>query len=223
MSKSLTYQVAPFDRKDASLRPAIILLHGRGADEEDLMGVVPHFDPNSICIAPRAPFPFSYGGYVWYDIQDIARPNEEEFSESCDLLVRFINEMQAELPLDPQRIFLFGFSMGAVMAYALSLKLPEKFRGVVAHSGYWPEHMTENLRPEKLSHPMFFVAHGIHDPVIPIDYARRAKELLTKHGARFGYREYPIQHQISEESLNDISQWLSNNLRNTPPEPLFQN
>ncbi len=212
MPISLTYQIAPFDQKDAHLRPALFLLHGRGADEEDLLGLAPHLDSNLICIAPRAPFPFSYGGYVWYDIEDIAQPNEKEFDESCNRLKSFIGEMQKEYPLDPAQTYVLGFSMGAVMAYALALTKPEELRGVIAHSGYWPEHFSRDLRPERLSLPSFFIAHGTHDPVIPIDYARRAKELLTSYRARLEYREYPIQHQISDESLRDLGRWLSDDL-----------
>ncbi len=215
VSVSLTYQIAPFDKKDNHLHPAIFLLHGRGADEEDLLGVAPQLDPRFICIAPRAPFPFSYGGYVWYDIEDIARPDERQFNESCDRLKRFIGEMKSEYPLDPGRVYVLGFSMGAVMAYALAMTTPDEIRGVLAHSGYWPEHLSERIHPEKLSQPYYFVAHGIYDPVIPIDYARRAREFLTTYKARFEYREYPLQHQMSEDSLRDISAWLTTNLKIT--------
>lgn len=216
MQAALTYQVAPFDKQDAKLRPAVFLLHGRGADEEDLMTLAPHLDPAFICIAPRAPFPFANGGYMWYDIRDIAQPDETQFNESCDRLRTFIDEMQKEYPVDLRRIYLLGFSMGAVVAYALALAQPEKIRGIVAHSGYWPEHLSHIAQQQNLTQSYFFVAHGIHDPVIPIEYGRRVKELLTRHNARLEYREYPIQHQISDQSLNDLNHWLTHNLSIAP-------
>jgi phospholipase/carboxylesterase len=213
MPASLTYQVAPFDGKNTLPRPAVFLLHGRGANEEDLLGLVPYLDAHCLCIAPRAPFPFSYGGYMWYDTKDIAQPDEKQFNESCDRLSNFIREMQKEYPLDSQRIYVFGFSMGAVMAYALALTRTEMIRGVIAHSGYWPGHLSSGIQQQRLLQPRFFVAHGTYDPVIPIEYARQAKELLTEHKAQFEYHEYPIHHEIGEQSLHDLSQWLTNDLR----------
>ncbi len=213
MPAALTFQIAPFDKDDSHLRPAVFLLHGRGADENDLMGLVPHLDPGFLYIAPRAPFPFSYGGYVWYDIQDIARPNENEFNESCERLTSFIGEMQRQYPLDTRRTYVLGFSMGAVMAYALAMTRPEEIRGVIAHSGYWPEHLSAKIHADSLSHLHFFIAHGLYDPVIPIDYARQARKHLATHNAYCEYHEYPIQHQISDESLRDMSVWLTKNLQ----------
>jgi len=214
---SLSYQIAPFDMSGTSLLPCLILLHGRGADEEDLLGLAPYFRPGMICIAPRAPFPFSFGGYMWYTLDEIAKPDEKQFRESYDRLSSFIDEVPREYPVDPRRMYLLGFSMGTVMAYALALTRPDRVRGVVAHSGYIPEHVATEFQWQKLSHTSFFVAHGDHDPVIPVEFARRAKELLAKSNAQVLYREYPMQHQISEESLHDLSEWLANRVDSPSP------
>jgi phospholipase/carboxylesterase len=79
---------------------------------------------------------------------------------------------------------------------------------MVAHSGYIPEEMNLTFRWRELGGTEFFVAHGIHDPIIPIHLAQRAQELLTQAEARVTYKEYPMAHQITEESLADVSAWL---------------
>ena len=211
---SLIHQIAPFDEREAGLHPTLILLHGRGANEDDLLGLVPYLNPELLCIAPRAPLDFTNGGYTWYDLREVGSPNLDQFNRSYDLLGQFLEDVQKHYPVDPRRIFLLGFSMGTVMAYSIALTKPEKIRGIVAHSGYVPEDTSLQLQWNNLSNTSFFVAHGIYDPVIPIQFGRKANELLTKSNAELVYREYPIQHQISDESLRDLSNWLNGRLQN---------
>ncbi len=209
---SLEYQVAPFDERQEGLRPALVLLHGRGADEEDLLGLAPYLDPRFICIAARAPLSYAYGGYTWYDLREVGIPESDQFVDSYNRLTTFLDDIQKHAPVDPKRTFLLGFSMGSVMSYALALTKPEKIKGIVAHSGYVPERSPLQLHWDRLSGTSFFVAHGIHDPIIPVQFGRRAKELLSKSTAPFEYHEYPIQHQISEESLSNLTAWLTKQL-----------
>jgi phospholipase/carboxylesterase len=210
---SLTHQIAPFDEKQTVLHPTLILLHGRGANEQDLLGLVPYLDPRLLCIAARAPFDFSYGGFTWYELREVGSPNLDQFSHSYDLLVQFLGDIQKQYPVDPQQTFLLGFSMGTVMAYSLALTKPEKIKGVIAHSGYVPEDTPLNFQWKNLAKTSFFVAHGIFDPVIPIEFGRKANQLLSQSNAQVVYREYPIQHQISDESLRDFSDWLADHLK----------
>jgi phospholipase/carboxylesterase len=185
------------------------LLHGRGADEEDLIGLLPTFDPGLLTLSVRAPFPFSLGGgYTWYDIRTIGSPEPEMFHDAYGKLAQFIDDAIAGYPIDKRRLFLFGFSMGAVMSFALSLTQPGLFRGVIAHSGYLPEEPPLTYRWDDLKESRFFIAHGTHDPVIPVDSARRAQQLLANTEATVVTKEYPIAHQISQESLEDTAAWL---------------
>ena len=206
---SLAYQVAAFDERKPGIHPALFLLHGRGANEEDLLGLVPFLDTRLLCIAPRAPFDFSFGGFTWYDIRGVGTPEPDQFAESYDRLCTFLDDMQMNYPIDPARTFLLGFSMGTVMSYSMSLTKPDRIKGVAAHSGYIPENTALQFRWNTLAGTSFFVAHGVDDPVIPVTFGRRAKELLSKTNAPLTYREYPIQHQISDKSLADLSSWLT--------------
>ncbi len=198
--------------------PALILLHGRGTNEDDLLGLAPHLDPRLLVVSARAPFQFPYGGWTWYDILEVGSPHPQQFAESYDRIVQLLADVKQHYPVDPQKMFFLGFSMGTVMSYAISLTKPREVAGVVAHSGYIPENTSLTFAWNGLKDTSFFVAHGIDDPVIPIQFGRRASELLTKANANLTYREYPIAHQISEESLKDLSGWLHQQLETERPE-----
>lgn len=216
ISSTLFHRMFPPERSSASEHPTLIFLHGRGADEEDLLGLAPSLDPDLFLISVRAPFPFpASGGFTWYDVGTMGTPEPETFASSYDRLTAFVGDCIRSYPVDRRRLFLFGFSMGTVMAFSLALTQPDQFRGIVANSGYIPEGTNLTFRWEELQYTDIFLAHGTHDPVIPITAARRAQELLSRSNAHVTYREYPMMHQISEESLTDIAAWMSPRLR--PP------
>ena len=194
--------------------PALILLHGRGTNEDDLLGIVDYLDPRLFIVSVRAPFKFDsgFGGYTWYDVKDIGTPHLQQFDESYNRLVRFVDDVKRGYAVDPRQVFLLGFSMGSIMSLALSLTHPEMVRGVIAHSGYIPENTNLRFEWDRLQQLSLFVAHGIDDPVIPISFARRTRDLLLKTAADVTYKEYPIPHSISEESLADLSLWLQKKL-----------
>jgi phospholipase/carboxylesterase len=193
----------------AAKHPTVIMLHGRGADEEDLIGLAQQYDPRLLVLSVRAPYPFAYGGgYTWYDVGAVGTPDPAMFRLSYDRLSQFADEALREYPVDPSRVYLLGFSMGTVMAFALSLTRPELFRGVIANSGYVPEGTHLSFRWRELGNVAYFIAHGRQDPVIPIDAARRAKRLFEESTAHVEYREYDMGHQISEESIRDSAAFL---------------
>lgn len=195
----------------AGPHPLLVLLHGRGADEEDLLSLAPLLDRRLLILSVRAPRPFQGGGYTWYELGGpVGQPEQVSFQASVDALMAFLKDARAGYPVDPERVYLFGFSMGAVMALALSLAHPEMFRGVCAHSGYVPEPLP--VRWDSLAGPEFVLLHGTDDPVIPVAMARRAQRLFAASNARFLYREYPMQHEISDESLSDVRQWIGQSL-----------
>jgi phospholipase/carboxylesterase len=212
IATSLFHRVLEPENSTAAVHPTLIMLHGRGADEEDLLGLSSFLDNRLLIISARAPFGFPYGGYTWYDIGQVGVPLPGMFDESYAKLNTFVDDVLRGYPIDPSRLYLFGFSMGAVMSYALSLTRPELFRGVSANSGYVPEGTSLRFRWQDLAGRQFLIAHGEGDQVIPVQMARRAKELFAQSNATVDYREYPMDHQISDESLNDVAEWLKRSL-----------
>lgn len=198
--------------------PTLILLHGMGTSENDILGIADYVDPRFFIISVRAPYKHKegIGGYTWYDVREIGKdiglPNPQQFEESCHRLEQFILDLKRHYPVDGRRVFLLGFSMGSVISLVLSLTKPKMIRGVVAHSGYIREDTNFEFAWDRLQSLSVFMAHGTDDPVIPIHLARRAQELLKNSNADLTYREYPIAHTISEQSLHDISGWLEEKL-----------
>ncbi len=202
--------VPPTIESSTAPYPTVVLLHGRGTDENDLLGLTPYLDKRMFVISVRAPHRFSLGrGYAWYEFRDVGSPDPEQFAESHERLTTFLTDIRKVYPIDTSRLFLFGFSMGTVMAYAIALTKPEIVRGIVAHSGYIPEDSGLQFRREELENLNVFIAHGLHDPVIPISFARQAREFLLSTSARLTYREYEIGHSVSDDSITDIVGWLT--------------
>jgi phospholipase/carboxylesterase len=208
--EQLLYKEVEPRKKLEGGNPLLLLLHGRGTDENDLLGLAPYLDERLHIVSVRAPFPFQRGpGYAWYDIEEVGKPDHEKFPRSRDMITNLIDTLHTGTGSDNSRTYLLGFSMGSVMAYAVALASPEKVAGVIAHSGYIAEGNNTNYRWDDAQRVAFFIAHGTADPVIPVQFGRRADELMKQHGLNYLYKEYPLAHQISEESLNDISTWLS--------------
>lgn len=197
----------------------LILLHGRGADENDLLGLSEYFSDNLFVMSVRAPFPFPYGGgYTWYDVGQVGTPEPGMFKTSFEKLIQFVDDAVKHYPVDARNLFLLGFSMGTVMSFALALTHPSRFRGVSANSGYIPEGTHLTFQWHDLSGLHVLITHGQQDPVIPVDFARRARQLFSHSNAHVTYREYQAAHHLSDESLSDIAAWM-NDLIEQPSPP----
>ena len=211
---SLVHKIIEPKRKTSGASPALILLHGRGANEDDLLGLARYLDERLFIVSARAPFTFHFGGgFTWYDLEEVGRPEPAMFAESYKKVLQLFHDVKKGYPVDPAKVFFGGFSMGTVMSYAMALTCPEDIAGVLANSGYIPESADIKLQWDKIKGKPFFVAHGKYDPVIPMVFAERAKDLLEKAGAQLTYHEYDMAHQITEESLNDMMGWLTRQIQ----------
>jgi phospholipase/carboxylesterase len=166
------------------------------------------FDDRLFVVSAQAPFPFEYGGYTWYGLGNSVVPEDMSFRESCNRLHQFLLDVRTGYAVDPSRIFLFGFSMGCVMSYAMALTEPGLVRGVSANSGYVPEGSHLQFQWNALQSVSFFITHGTHDSVLPVALGRRAEQLFRSSNANFSYREYPADHQLTEEGLADVVEWM---------------
>lgn len=193
--------------------PLLLLLHGLGADENDLFGLVPYLDERFFVVSARAPFSLPYGGFGWFELiigPDDLGVNIKQFEQSRVKIIEFIDEIIETHDLDAKRVFLCGFSQGAMMSMSTLFSEPEKLAGVVAMSGRaMSEMLPENKNPEALKDFPIFVTHGLYDPLLPIENGRATKEVLEKLPVDLKYREYPMAHEISPESLSDVREWLT--------------
>lgn len=201
--------------------PGLLLLHGRGTDENDLLPLAAELDPRLFVVSARAPLRFPWGGYMWYELDPdgVGFPEAESLAHSLGLLQRFVGEMLEAYPVDRERLYVGGFSMGSVMAGTLALLDPGRVSGAVVLSGYVPLAANLPFRPEEAAGHPIFQAHGTADPVIPVSFGRESRDFLLETPVELTYREYPIAHEISYQELRDLSDWTTRVLDRQETEP----
>ncbi|HEY6099269.1 MAG TPA: alpha/beta fold hydrolase [Anaeromyxobacter sp.] len=193
--------------------PLIVLLHGIGADELDLLPVADALDPRVLAVSLRGPCEAEPMGYAWYALDWSATPPAPDLAQaekSRAELAEAVPELASRAGADPARTFLFGFSQGATMALALALTRPEVARRVILHSGRVLPDLARRAPPEKLAGLEALVLHGVHDEVLPVERGREIRDLLAPLlGPRLEYREHDAGHFVTRESLADAARWIS--------------
>jgi phospholipase/carboxylesterase len=189
----------------------LVLFHGRGADERDLYPLLDLLDPERrvLGVTPRGPLQLPPGGAHWYAVQEIGYPDPSTFTKTFERASAWLDALAEEHGVVPARTVLGGFSQGAVMTYALGLG-DERPRpaGLIALSGFVPtvQGFRLDLTPPL---PQTVIAHGARDPVISVEWGRRARALLEDAGAAPEYRESPdMGHAIDPQLLGELPGWL---------------
>ena len=200
--------------------PLLLLLHGVGSNEEDLFGLAPYLDGRFLVVSARAPVALGYGGYGWFQIEFTPGGMVADVGQakrSLRLLPGFVDELIETYGADDRRVYLMGFSQGAMMSLALTLTRPEKVAGVVAMSGRLPRQVLEQEPDhDALKGKPVLVTHGLYDPVLPVENGRAARDYLGALPVELTYREYPMGHEVSMESLRDVTAWLTKALDSGP-------
>jgi phospholipase/carboxylesterase len=189
---------------------ALVLFHGRGADELDLFPLLDAFDPERRLVGatPRGPLALPPGGAHWYVLGGIGTPEAETFFASYSAAGAWLDAFLAERAIGFDRIVLGGFSQGGVMTYSLGLgEGRPRPAGLIALSSFMPtvEGFSLDLSPPL---PPVAIGHGTHDNVIGVEWGRRARAVLEEAGADVLYRETPMFHQIDPEFVRAIADWL---------------
>lgn len=188
----------------------LVLLHGLGSDEQDLMGATDGIDRRFEIASLRAPIPYEGGGFAWFSLgweENRIVYDSDQAKESMTLIGSDVAELSRELGIPAHRVVLGGFSQGAMMSLAVLLNDPGSLGGAVLLSGaVIPELVPDESSPDALV-PVL-IHHGTYDPVLPVQLGRNVRDLLTSRGFSPAFREFPIAHGISPESLSDAEQWL---------------
>jgi phospholipase/carboxylesterase len=189
--------------------PCLVLLHGRGSNEQDLFGMVPQLPKQPLVASVRAPFPFPWGGYFWYDLSDESHvPDQATFDSSMGQLREFLAELPSRYPVDAGRLFLLGFSQGALMSGCVTLAQPGLVKATAMLSGYLPLQSPLETDEAGLAGKPIFMAHGQYDNVLPVVLARQARMHLENLRANVEYHEYPMDHEVCLEELQDLRRWF---------------
>lgn len=194
--------------RSGSTKATLVLLHGYGADENDLMGLAPMIPSSWTIVAFRGPRSTPMGGHSWFDIdfsdQGI-KVHEDQVLASRVMIEHSLDNVSAKL--EPTRLVLAGFSQGAMMTFGLISSRPKGYAGAAMLSGGALDEF--NAHPKCLTDIPILVQHGVHDPIVPVDSGRRLAERCKDLGADVTFTEYPMEHQISERSLADFVAWLN--------------
>ncbi len=190
----------------------LILHHGRGADEYDLLALADELDPERRLhiVTPRAPLQLpGWPGNHWYVVPRVGYPEAESFHGSYELLSSFHDELWRRTGLDAKDTVLGGFSMGSVMSYALGLGADRPApAGILAFSGFIPS--VERWEPEleRRTDTRVFIAHGVGDPVISVEFARSARDRLAAGGLTVDYHEFAGAHHVDPALAALAGEWL---------------
>ena len=198
--------------------PTLFVLHGFGASALDLLGLAPHFQGGrALVIAPQGPLEVPLdpqgrlSGYAWFPLTLAQPPNAAHVARGIATARRFLDAATQRHPVDRERIALLGFSQGGVVALALALGAPDRFKALAALSTWLPDELNASLRADASKLPVW-MQHGTRDEVIAVHRARESKARLEARGVPLTYREYDMGHEISAESLRDLVAWLGEKL-----------
>ena len=205
--------VAPDDGVGDDPAPAVFVLHGRGADEEDLLPVAAELPDDHHVISLRAPDRLQ-GGYTWYELDlsagglESSQPDADDFRRSLDLIAESVEAATDGYRLDADRIGLLGFSQGAITSLSLLLEAPDRYAWVVALHGYLAESHAD-LDPDGIDGKPVFVGAGAGDRVIPESRTNAAAERLEAVGAAVNHGNFPGGHGIGPQELDAVVEFVS--------------
>jgi len=214
----------------------LLLVHGLGADERDLGGLLPYLDPEGrfLTVLPRGPLA-APPGFAWYGMAAITgQPGgdaDAEFNAALDELDDLLDEVCAEHDKTRAEAIIAGFSQGGALAVALGLRRSDRPHpaGVIAMSTYL--HGGVDIDWDAAAEIPVLVQHGTNDSLLPVERGRDLAKTLVEHGMPVVYSEYPMEHQVAMESVQQAHEWLlavsagerpSEALPEPPPPALVQ-
>jgi len=218
VAQNVFYKLREPLKKTEARSPVLFILHGYGSNEEDLFDLAQTLDERLTVISLRAPIALAEGSYCWYslgrDKNNTLTYNYEEAGRAKKSVMNFILSICKTMRLDSTRVFLMGFSQGAMLSYDLALSYPGKIKGVLALSG----RLMEESKPKRMvqSHfsTSFFIAHGTEDERIALLEAEKALAYLKNNGVRdIEFKTYAMQHVLNGQEIIDIRAWLSKHVK----------
>ncbi|MBC7552716.1 MAG: esterase [Taibaiella sp.] len=207
--------IARGPRVKSSHPPVFILLHGVGSNEQDLFSLAEQLPTEALVISARAPIALSKDGYGWYHLNfgdGVPKNDPAEAEISRKLILTFIEQVVKQYNADAKRVYLLGFSQGAIMSEYVALTAPQKVKGIIALSGRLLDEVPPKAAAkDKLKELSVFIAHGTNDKVLDVKYGRAANKYFTAQDINTTYKEYNMGHEISASEMADIKQWLLKN------------
>jgi phospholipase/carboxylesterase len=190
----------------------LVLHHGRGADEVDLLGLADVLDRERRLhvVTPRGPLTLpGWPGYHWYAVPRVGYPDPDTFWAAFNALAEFHDALWERTGLSPERTVLGGFSMGSVMSYSLGLAANRPApAGILAFSGFIPAVEGWDASLADRQSLRVFITHGRNDPIMDVNFGRQASELLEAGGLPVEYHESDAAHHIDPAHVPAAVEWL---------------
>ncbi|WP_273822820.1 MULTISPECIES: alpha/beta hydrolase [Pseudomonas] len=212
----LTYlEQAEPDTRD---QPLVIFLHGYGSNEDDLFGIRESLPDNYTVLSVRGRLELSSGGYQWFHKRTDAAQydgNSDDLKLSAEALTDFVQRVTEKYHTRPEKVFLVGFSQGAMMTYEVALRHPEVLHGIAALSGrLLPVVRTQARTPANYRNLSVFIGHGTADPQVPYAGATDALTYLKSLSIEPQFHSYPgVVHTISATEVIDLANWIAASLK----------
>ncbi len=198
----------------SSITPILFMLHGYGSNEQDLFSFRESLPADWIIVSFRAPKPTQFEGYSWFDI-DFNNPEQFiDLGQAKEILESVLENIMAitnKYGLTRNKTHLCGFSQGGILCYSLALKYPDLFNYVACLSTYPEEKLLTDIVKDKkkLENLRFFVSHGTDDAIIPMEWGRKAADLLYDLSCYFTFREYMSGHGVNQKNYIDLMEFFS--------------
>lgn len=196
--------------------PVLFLLHGIGSNERQMAALATFLDPRLLVISVRSPLTIGADAFAWFHVRFTAQGpsiDKDEALGGLKVLSRFVSDAVQKYGGDPERVFIAGFSQGGIMSLVSILTEPELFAGAICMSGRLiPEILPLIADPQRLAGKPVLLTHGTADSVLGIQYARWARDQLQNFPLDLTYREFPMGHTVSQDSLTFAAKWLAERL-----------
>jgi len=188
--------------------PLLVLLHGFGANEQDLLPIAARLDPRVAVASPRGPYQVRPGSYSW-----VNGNSADELGNARRMVLECIDQVAGSRGADRGRVYLAGFSQGAMLTLAIALTEPEKIAGAAVLSGRLAAAVRDDhAAPERLRGFPILVTHGVDDQQIPLRSAHDIRQALKPMGVAVDYHEVESGHYISDVNVDVLNQWLRRQL-----------
>jgi phospholipase/carboxylesterase len=188
--------------------PLLVLLHGFGANEQDLLPIAARLDSRLAVASVRAPYEIRPGRYSW-----VNGNTADELSSARRAVIASIDHVADARGADRDRVYLAGFSQGAMLTLAIALTEPEKIAGAAVLSGRLVAAVRDNhAPPDRLRDFPILVTHGTDDQQIPVRSARDIRQALKPMGVALDYHEFESGHYLSDLNVDVLNQWLKRRL-----------
>jgi phospholipase/carboxylesterase len=214
---SMLHHVRQDARDGSPPHPLVVLLHGMGADEHDLVPVADPLRTWAHVVLLRAPEPVSgYPGFQWYVMQALGQPDPVSWLRSLSRLIDSLTALSEDPTVDASRVILGGFSQGALMTASVLCRRPDLgLAGYLLLSGYLPDWVEV---PALTGVPVFF-GHGTRDPVLPYAWGTRMADRLEAAGAHVERHAYEMGHAVSPEEMADLARFVERLVGPSPSSP----